>query len=146
MEELVVFKRTYEKEFAENIRVVLEEHNIEYKIKFAQNNIESTFGMQNSTQYEFYINKDSYHEASGLIANLEEQLEEDIDLNSYSDEDIRDIILNQYEWHENFIKEAKLIAVKRNIPINEKEIEEVIQKKLAKVRIGESPTTPQIDK
>jgi len=139
MEKLVILKKAYEKRVADNIRAILGKNNIFHKISFARNNIESLYGAQNSNQIEIRIEEKNFQTAFELIEKINEYSDDKIELNSYSDDEIIEIILNPSDWHRSFVLEAKKIVTERGIQINENEISDNEKEKLEKIKLGISP-------
>lgn len=108
---------TYLKKEADNIRLILEENEIDYKIISGKGNFETSMGVSSSQQYEVLVKSELLTKALDLINEFLENNNEEIDLSQFSDAEINDIILNPDDWHDSFVSEAKKIIKERNINI-----------------------------
>ncbi len=119
----MVLYTTYEKTEADNIRVILEEKRIDHKINLGKGNMETALGVSNSRQYEIIVKKEDYNSAKVLIEEILEKNTADVDFSKYTDDELRDIIINSQDWHVTFVDEAAKIAKMRGIKITRENIE-----------------------
>lgn len=139
MNNTVLLTKTYEDELTNHIRAILEQNDIDFKVVFGKNNMETTLGMQSSNPTEFYVYKDDLGNALNLIEGLNSSGEKEIDVEAFDDEEIKEIILNPEEWHDTIVRQAERIAKKRRLEISDNEIEENQILKLIEIQKGKSP-------
>ena len=108
---------TYLKKEADDIRLILEENEIDYKIIPGKGNLENTMGVSTSRQFEILVKSDLLTKAYDLINDFLENDNSRVDLSQFSDAEINDIVLNPDGWHDSFVCEAKKISKQRNINI-----------------------------
>ena len=130
MNGLISLCQPYEKEVVDSIRAILEDNDITYKVNFAKTIMETGLGTSSSQYYEIFVNKEIYPKAFELIGSIIEKTDMDFDFGTYTNEEIRDILLNPNDWHASFIYEAKKIAQERNIHINQDKLKEKGEMKL----------------
>ena len=123
MNNRVLVYSTYEKNMADTVYALLSNDGIKCKLVSARSNIEAAYGASNSNTYEIFVDEKDETRSFELIDAVSQPNDLDLDINSYSDDEIRDIILNPDEWHESFVAKAKSIAKQRNILIEEEEID-----------------------
>ncbi|MBN2728325.1 MAG: hypothetical protein JXR53_03795 [Bacteroidales bacterium] len=141
MNDKVKVYSTYEKDMADTVYALLKRNDIDCKLISAKSNIESAYGASNSNSYEITVDEKDEIEALEIISLLDIPSDQKIDIESYSDEEIKDIILNPDEWHESFVDKAQKIAKTRNIDIQEKEVYDNLNHKLDAIIEGKQAGT-----
>ena len=133
---LVLLKSLFERDKAQQIKIILDKNNIESKINFSRDNLEMTYGQQSSDPIEVYVYEKDFEKGNEVIAFLFEDTEDELKIDEYTDKELEEIVLNPDDWHKSFVEEAKVILDQRGIKIEQEEINKNLNKKIKEVKKG----------
>lgn len=98
----------------ESIRL-LKQEEIPAKVESSRNFLHSAYGTQNMQPDILYVPTDLLDKADRLLKNQYPSDKQEIDMSDYSDDELADIMENQYEWHADFVLSAEKEQKRRNL-------------------------------
>lgn len=125
---------SYDKEEITDLGIKLEEKGIDYKVDSPESNLESTYGIQNSSPIKLLVLQEQKAKAIEILGITEAV--SDVDMSEYSEDDLLEIILHEDEWHETMINTAKQELRKRNISYSKEDIEQYQSERIEKLKEG----------
>ena len=114
-------------EMIKQIKIILDEKNIDYKIEDTTPSFDVTFANNTSNiQYILKIENKDFKKAEAILNNgaIESFEENDHYLNTFTDDELIDVVLNPKEWYNGDVEYAKKLIKDRNIDLSENDIEE----------------------
>ncbi|MGR6088575.1 MAG: hypothetical protein ACU4F9_10390 [Arcticibacter sp.] len=114
----------------QQIKSILDENNIHYKIEDTIPSFDVTFSNNTSNiQYILKIEREDFKKAETLLnqGNIESS-EDDHYLDSFTDDELIDVVLHPKEWHNSDIEYAKKLIKDRKIDLTENDIESYSKK------------------
>jgi len=134
--ELILLESYLEDKEAYKARILLDKNKIHNKYFCSRSNIEKAYLISNSNPTEIWVKQLDFENAYNIINQNKLDEENDIQITDFSNDELINIIKNKDEWHESFINEAVKLIKKRNIPINEEEINQLNIEKLNLIKQG----------
>jgi len=122
--ELLVYKRFYEKEAANELTEILVDNGVEFDLTEDKENLDSLYGdKQFSKQYFVKINGDDFKKVDSILLSLGEKELETVDKDHYlygfTDEELFEIVSKPDEWNAFDFQLSKRILKERGIEINQ---------------------------
>ncbi len=115
----------------EQIKLILDENNIHYKIEDTIPSFDVTFSNSESNiQYILKIRSDEFKKAETLLnEGTVGSSEDDHYLDSFTDNELIDMVLHPKEWHNWDVEYAKKLIKEKKIDMTENDIESYSRKK-----------------
>ena len=126
--ELLVYKRYYEHERANELARILTDNGIEFEVTEDSESLDSLYGDKHfNKQYFVKINGADFKKADSILATLSEQeidtADRDHYLYGFTDDELFDIISKPDEWNEFDFQLSKKILQERGKAINQETID-----------------------
>lgn len=139
------FRNVSTQEEADEIVQLLEESDLEARIKRDSGDLDSVFqGEAMTNQFEILIQETDKSRANSLLETAAEELLKNIDpsyyLFEFTDSELRDILVKKDEWNEFDVLLSEKILKDRNVNLNLEKIEEereIIQAEYKKPQGGQ---------
>jgi hypothetical protein len=138
-----IFRKFATKAEAEELMQLLHEHNIQSSLAKDSNDLEGTIaGTVISNTFEVRLFENDFESAENLLAKITEEnlgeVEPDYYLLQFSDSELKEILVNSYEWSEYDVALSKKLLKERNISFDIDEINILKEEKLKKLSLPEN--------
>jgi len=138
MEKWIVLAEFFDEEVLLRTETLLEDHKIKFRVRNPETHLNSALGQQTSQPFVIEVEEKNLQDAltyfykSGFA-------DEDIPIEEYSSDELREIVMNPDEWHTAYVLKAREELAKRGEKISEEKVTEIMEAKIEKARIGQKP-------
>jgi len=139
MSPFIEIKRFVAIDLLKQVTEILEEHQVEYKIEDTRAVFDITFtNSQMNIEYILKVREDDFQAVHELLnENFASDLEVDeYFMDSFTDEEVLEVISNPDEWNEFDMAYARKLASKRGIQIDEPAIEHSKEQRAEELKEG----------
>ena len=124
-----------------HVQAILNANKINFQIITPETHINSAYGQANSQPSVIEVPEEQYEIARKLVYDKNTEASEMVDpMKDYTIEELKDIILNPEEWHDEFITSAKKILNGKGIEVGKNEIDQNTHQKTDELRKGKVPS------
>lgn len=140
MSDWVILGEYLNKEVLVQNEAILKANEITFRVKMPETHLNSAFGQANSQPFIIEVLEDQFELAKELIHDQDDNSSADeVALNEYDIEELKEIVLNPEEWHRGFVNRATAELNRRGIEVAESEIAETKREKVRQTEKGEEP-------
>ncbi|MEI7660908.1 MAG: hypothetical protein WCK34_01860 [Bacteroidota bacterium] len=139
MEEFTEIRRFVSVDLLHQVTEILDDKNIEYRIDDTSYAFDITFTKsQVNIEYILKVKRDEQNKVEELLnTNLSSDLQtDDYYLDSFSDDELIEVISNPSEWSDFDTKYARNLLTKKGVEINETEISTARDKRIEEQKAG----------
>ena len=141
METWTILGEFFDKEALVKTEALLSANEIFYQIKTPESHLHSGFGQGTSQPFVIEVHESQLEKAKELLRNIDgNNVTDEVSLSNYTTEELRDIVLNPDEWHQDFVQSASEELKIRGIEVSNQEVQDVKEEKIRKQQIGEEPS------
>ena len=120
MKDWVTLGEYLDKDVLIQTEAVLNTHEIAFRLISPENHLNSGFGQATDQPFIIEVASDQFELAKSLILNEDEDsATAEMSLDEYSLEELKEIVLNPEDWHEQFIARAEEELSKRGATVSQ---------------------------
>lgn len=129
-----------DKEVLVQTEAILNGNKIHFQIKTPETHLHSALGQATSQPFIIQVRSDQYELAKELIHTHDENASiVEVPLEEYDIEELKEIVLNPEDWHEEFVRKATNELTRRGAEVAETEIRETREEKINQLEKGTEP-------
>lgn len=141
---LITFKSFNDAVLANELTVLLQQHNIEYDIEEQELSFNPTFvSSELSKEYAVKINSEDFNRVNQLLNENEidniEQVDKDYYLFDFTDAELIDVLAKADEWSSFDYQLARKILIERGVTLNDQILSNLSHKRIEELRTPEPP-------
>ena len=141
MSNWVILGEYLDKEVLVQTKAILNGNKISFRVKTPETHLNSALGQATSQPFIIEVLSDEYELAKQLIHTQDENASVvEVPMNEYTSEELKEIVLNPEDWHQEFIAKAKEELAKRGTGVSEGEVEKTREEKIKQFEKGTEPS------
>ncbi|MBL3655336.1 hypothetical protein [Fulvivirga sediminis] len=141
MENWVVLGQYLDKDVLMMTEAILNGHKISFRVKSPESHLNSALGQATSQGFVVEVAADQYDLAKQLTESEGDVASDaEVPMEEYTTEELKEIILNPEDWHEQLLFNAKNELNRRGAVVQEEEIESSREEKIRQLEKGTEPS------
>ncbi len=140
MSNWIVLGEYLDKDALVKTEAILSGNQIQYQIQTPESHLNSALGQGTSQPFIIEVQEDQYESARQLVFSYDdESATQEMSMSDYSEEELKEMVLNPDDWHPDFVSGAKKELSKRGTEVNEADVKKTRDDKISQDKAGTEP-------